>query len=90
MLGMFEQFHEFYGRTIELEVYVSTGLANDEVTARADAARIAEDFEPFVVLGTRQRVHRQAADRRQRRARWHRGVPVAAAELRPRLQLLQP
>jgi len=51
MLGMFEQFYEFYGRTIELEVYVSTGLANDEVTARADAARIAEDFEPFVVLG---------------------------------------
>ncbi len=51
MLGMFEQFYEFYGRTIELETYVSTGLANDEVTARADAVRIAEDFEPFVVLG---------------------------------------
>jgi hypothetical protein len=51
MLDMFEQFYEFYGRTIELEVYVSTGLANDEVTARADAVRIAEDFEPFVVLG---------------------------------------
>jgi hypothetical protein len=51
MLGMFEQFYEFYGRTIELEIYVSTGLANDEVTARADAVRIAEDFEPFVVLG---------------------------------------
>jgi hypothetical protein len=51
MLGMFEQFYEFYGRTIELEVYVSTGLASDEVTARADAVRIAEDFEPFVVLG---------------------------------------
>jgi hypothetical protein len=51
MLGMFEQFYEFYDRTIELEVYVSTGLANDEVTARADAVRIAEDFEPFVVLG---------------------------------------
>jgi hypothetical protein len=51
MLGMFEQFYEFYGRTIELETYVSTGLANDEVKARADAVRIAEDFEPFVVLG---------------------------------------
>ena len=48
---MFEQFYEIYGRTIELETYVSTGLANDEVTARADAVRIAEDFEPFVVLG---------------------------------------
>jgi hypothetical protein len=51
MLGMFDQFYETYGRKIELEVYVSTGLANDEVTARADAVRIAEDFEPFVVLG---------------------------------------
>ena len=51
MLGMFDQFYETYGRKIELEVYVSTGLASDEVTARADAVRIAEDFEPFVVLG---------------------------------------
>ena len=51
MIGMFEQFYELYGRTIELETYVSTGLANDEVTARADAVRIAEDFEPFAVLG---------------------------------------
>ncbi len=51
MLGMFDQFYETYGRKIELETYVSTGLANDEVTARADAVRIAEDFEPFVVLG---------------------------------------
>ena len=51
MLEMFEQFYEFYGRSIELETYVSTGLANDEVTARADAVRIAEDFEPFAVLG---------------------------------------
>jgi len=51
MLGMFDDFYELYGRGIELEAYVSTGLANDEVTARADAVRIAEDFEPFVVLG---------------------------------------
>jgi hypothetical protein len=51
MLGMFDQFYETYGRKIELETYVSTGLANDEVTARADAVRIAEDYEPFVVLG---------------------------------------
>jgi hypothetical protein len=51
MLEMYEQFYELYGRSIELETYVSTGLANDEVTARADAVRIAEDFEPFVVLG---------------------------------------
>jgi hypothetical protein len=51
MLEMYDAFYEFYGRDLDLEVYVSTGLANDEVTARADAVRIAEDFEPFVVLG---------------------------------------
>ena len=39
---------DLYGRTLELETYVSTGLANDEVTARADAVRIAEDFEPYL------------------------------------------
>lgn len=51
MLRMFDDFYEFYGRTIELEVYVSQGLARDEVTARSDAVRIAEDFRPFAVLG---------------------------------------
>ncbi|MFP5487407.1 MAG: hypothetical protein ACLGHQ_03775, partial [Acidimicrobiia bacterium] len=51
MLRMFEDYYELYGRSIELEMYVSSGLANDEVTARADAVRIAEDFQPFVVLG---------------------------------------
>ena len=51
MLGMFEDFYELYGRSIDFEAYVSSGLASDEVTARADAVRIAEDFEPFVVLG---------------------------------------
>jgi ABC-type branched-subunit amino acid transport system substrate-binding protein len=51
MLEMYQAYYEFYGRALELETYVSTGLANDEVTARADAVRIAEDYEPFVVLG---------------------------------------
>ena len=51
MLEMYQEYYEFYGRTIEMEAYVSTGLANDEVTARADAVRIAEDFQPFAVLG---------------------------------------
>lgn len=51
MLEMFQSYYEFYGRSIDLEFYVSTGIASDEVTARADAVRIAEDFAPFVVLG---------------------------------------
>jgi hypothetical protein len=58
--GMFEDFYEFYGRTIELEVYVSSGLANDEVTARADAVRIAED-------SSRSRARRPGVDERVRR-----------------------
>lgn len=51
MLEMFQANYEFYGRTIDLEVYTSTGIASDEVTARADAVRIAEENQPFVVLG---------------------------------------
>ena len=51
LLEMFQTYYEFYGRTIDLEYYVSTGLASDEVTARADAVRIAEDIQPFAVLG---------------------------------------
>ena len=51
MLELFQSYYEFYGRTIDLETYVSTGIASDEVTARADAVQIAEDSEPFVVLG---------------------------------------
>ena len=43
----YQQFYEFYGRSIELETYVSTGLGvNDEVTARADAVRIARTSSP--------------------------------------------
>ncbi len=51
MLEMFQANYEFYGRTIDLEAYVSTGIASDEVTARADAVRIAEEIQPFAVLG---------------------------------------
>jgi len=52
--GFIEYFHtyyEFYGRTIKYVAYESSGLANDEVTARADAQRIVEDYKPFAVIG---------------------------------------
>ncbi|RLE19381.1 MAG: hypothetical protein DRJ50_12250, partial [Actinobacteria bacterium] len=51
MFDLFGDYYELYGRTVELVVYESTGLTDDAVTARADAVRIAEDFEPFAVLG---------------------------------------
>ena len=47
----YEQYYELYGRTIEYVRYEGTGIASDEVAARADAARIAEEFQPFAVLG---------------------------------------
>lgn len=47
----FQTYYEFYGRKIKYVAYESTGLANDEVTARADAQRIVEDYAPFAVIG---------------------------------------
>ncbi|MFM7044797.1 MAG: ABC transporter substrate-binding protein [Ilumatobacteraceae bacterium] len=47
----FQTYYELYGRTINYVVYESTGLANDEVTARADAQRIVDEYQPFAVVG---------------------------------------
>ena len=47
----FQTYYEFYGRSINYVVYESTGLSNDEVTARADAQRIVEEYQPFAVIG---------------------------------------
>lgn len=51
LLPYFERYYEFYGRKVEIVRYESTGLATDEVTARADAQRIAEEYAPFAVVG---------------------------------------
>ncbi len=48
---MFGHFAETYGRTLQFEFYTATGLANDEVSAKADATAIAEK-EPFAVWGS--------------------------------------
>ncbi|MFN8020249.1 MAG: hypothetical protein U0Q03_01870 [Acidimicrobiales bacterium] len=48
---MYESFAEMYGRHVEFVYYTATGLANDAVAARADAAAIAE-LEPFAVWGS--------------------------------------
>jgi Periplasmic binding protein len=47
----FQTYYEFYGRKINYIKYESTGIATDEVTARADAQRIADEFKPFAVIG---------------------------------------
>ncbi len=51
MIDYYEAYYETYGRSVELIPYESSGIANDEVTARADAVRIAEEFQPFMVWG---------------------------------------
>jgi hypothetical protein len=48
-LPYFEEYYETYGREIELIVYQGTGTAIDEVAARADAVKIAEEIQPFAV-----------------------------------------
>jgi hypothetical protein len=47
----YQAYTETYGRRIELIPYVGTGSAVDATAARADAAAIAEDIEPFMVFG---------------------------------------
>jgi hypothetical protein len=54
MLDLVEYYHAFYemyGRRVRLVNFEGTGIATDEVAARADAALIAEEYEPFAVLG---------------------------------------
>ena len=51
MRDYYEQFYELYGRTVDLQFFKGSGIASDEVAARADAVRIAEEIKPFAVLG---------------------------------------
>ncbi|MEM8619824.1 MAG: ABC transporter substrate-binding protein [Actinomycetota bacterium] len=51
MADVFNSFYELYGRTVELEVFEGSGISSDEVAARADAVRIAEEIQPFAVVG---------------------------------------
>ena len=49
MLEYYETYYETYGRSINLIFYEGTGLINDAVSARADAVKIAEEYDPFMV-----------------------------------------
>ncbi|MCE9620782.1 MAG: hypothetical protein K8R99_00380 [Actinomycetia bacterium] len=46
----YETYYELYGRAINFVTYEATGESTDDVSARADAAAIAEQFHPFAVL----------------------------------------
>ncbi|MFZ4717926.1 MAG: ABC transporter substrate-binding protein [Ilumatobacteraceae bacterium] len=47
----YETYYELYGRKINLVTFEGTGIATDEVAARADAAAIVQQYKPFAVLG---------------------------------------
>jgi len=52
--GMFEYwqtYYETYGREVELTVVVGSGTIADEAAARADAVKIDEELDPFMVFG---------------------------------------
>ena len=49
MLEYYETYYETYGRTVNLIFYEGTGLISDAVSARADAVKIAEEYDPFMV-----------------------------------------
>ena len=51
LMRYYETYYELYGRKINLVTFEGTGNATDEVAARADAAQIALQYKPFVVLG---------------------------------------
>jgi hypothetical protein len=49
MIEYYETYYETYGRSVNLIFYEGTGLISDEVSARADAVKIAEEYDPFMV-----------------------------------------
>ncbi|HMJ77916.1 MAG TPA: hypothetical protein VK507_18185, partial [Iamia sp.] len=48
---LFNDMYQLYGRQVDLEILVGSGPANDEVAARADAVKAADEMGAFAVLG---------------------------------------
>jgi hypothetical protein len=48
---MLNTYYELYGRKIDVVFYESQGTSTDAATASADAVRVAEEHDPFMVLG---------------------------------------
>lgn len=48
---MLSDVFETYGRTVDLEVLVGSGGPDDDAAAVADAIKVAEEIEPFAVIG---------------------------------------
>ena len=50
-IKLFEHFYNTYGRKVNLEILHASGLATDEVAARADAVKAATQLNAFAVWG---------------------------------------
>src|SRR6202521_1440129 len=50
-IKLFEHFANTYGRKVNLEVLNASGIATDEVAARADAVKAATELNAFAVWG---------------------------------------
>ena len=48
---MLNTYYEMYGRRMNVEFYRSTGTSTDAAAARADAVKIDEEMDPFIVIG---------------------------------------
>lgn len=48
---LFSAVSETYGREIDLVQYKGTGALDDEVASRSDATQIADQYDPFAVIG---------------------------------------
>jgi hypothetical protein len=49
---MYNDLYQTYGREVQIQFLEATGEASDEVAARADAVRVAEEMQPFAVWGS--------------------------------------
>ncbi|MDG2113283.1 MAG: hypothetical protein P8N02_11795, partial [Actinomycetota bacterium] len=49
LIQYYEAYYETYGRKVELTVVQGSGNIADEAAARADAVKIAEEIDPFMV-----------------------------------------
>lgn len=50
-VDMLNTYYELYGRSIDVEFYEAQGSSTDAAAASADAVRVAEELDPFIVLG---------------------------------------
>ena len=51
LLEYYETYYETYGRSVELTVMIGSGNILDAAAARADAVKVDEELDPFMVIG---------------------------------------